>query len=114
MIDMYGNYREEKNDTSDHLELAGLMTDVAECISRNMVRAGIIDKKEGSYFGLGAGAFLHETVGDEIFQFAARNESVSKLAFTVCYLYEQAHPGEMVSVGKEMAEKAGVDLEEDE
>lgn len=114
MIDMYGNYKEEQKDVSNPFELAELMTDVAECISRNMVRAGIIDKKEGSYFGLGAGAFLHETIGDEIFQFAARNESVSKLAFTVCYLYEQAHPGEMVSVGKEMAEKAGVDLEEDE
>ena len=114
MIDMYGNYREEKNDDCNIFELAGLMTDVADCISRNMVRAGVVDKKDGNYFGLGAGAFLHETIGDEIFQFAARNESVSKLAFTVCYLYEQAHPGEMVSVGKEMAEKAGVDMEEDE
>ena len=114
MIDMYGNYREEKNDDCNIFELAGLMTDVADCISRNMVRAGIISKEDGQYFGLGASAFLNETIGDKIFQFAARNESVSKLAFSVCYFYEQLHPGEMVSVGREMAEKAGVDLEAEE
>lgn len=114
MIDMYGNYGKEQNDIRDMLELAESMTNVAVIIAKNMVRAGIIDAKDGHYFGLGAGRFLHETIGDEIFQFAATNESVSKLAFTACYLYESAHPGEMISVGKEMAENAGIDLEGDE
>jgi len=114
MIDMYGNYREEKNDDCNIFELAGLMTDVATCISANMVRAGIISKEDGHYFGLGAGAFLHETIGDEVIRFAARNESVAKLAFSACYFYEQLHPGEMASVGREMANEAGMDLEAEE
>ncbi len=115
MIDMYGNYKEEENDVARKaFDLAGLMTNVAECVSTNMVRAGIIDKKDGHYFGLGASSFLYETIGDEIFQFAATNESVSKLAFTVCYLYEQVHPGEMASVGRKIAASAGIDLEADE
>jgi hypothetical protein len=113
MIDMYGNYKEEKNDLSDAINLAALMTDVAVFTSKNMLKAGLIEEKDMHYVGLGASALLHD-IGEEVIQYAAKDESVSKLAFITCCLYEELHPGEMASVGRKMAKKAGIDLEEEE
>ena len=113
MIDMYGNYKEEQKDISNPFNLAALMTDVAVFVSKNMLKAGLVEEKDMHYVGLGASALLHD-IGDEVIQYAAKNDSVSKLAFITCCLYEESHPGEMVSVGKEMAASAGIDLEAEE
>ncbi len=113
MIDMYGNYKEEQNDARNTFELAALMTDVAVFVSKNMVKTGLVEEKDMQYVGLGASALLHD-IGDEVIQYTVKSESVSKLAFITCCLYEELHPGEMVSVGRKIAKEAGIDLEAEE